>query len=104
MQQLPTFKQLQRNLKKPSPEWPIIRLAVTADSASQLLVQALRGYAYELQLRLEVYEADYDQIDLQLLDPGSELYAFEPAFILVWHSAEKLGARFQKSAPEERAG
>jgi FkbH-like protein len=102
MKEIPSLNELKRNLKRPSEGLPTIRLAVAADSASQLAVQALGGYARELKLRLEIYEADYDQIDLQLLDPSSELYGFRPEFILIWQSAEKLSARFAKLGTADR--
>jgi FkbH-like protein len=100
----PSFDQLKRNLKRPVEGLPIVRLAVVADSASQLAVEALRGYAIEIGLRLDVYEADYDQIDRQLLDPTSELHQFAPAFVLVWRSAEKAAQRFAALPVAERAG
>jgi FkbH-like protein len=102
MKEVPGFNELKRNLKIPSEGLPTIRLAVAADSASQLAVQALGGYARELKLHLDIYEADYDQIDMQLLDPSSELYRFRPEFILIWQSAEKVSARFTKLGIAER--
>src|SRR5437762_11946848 len=97
-----SFDQLKRNLKKSVEGLSPLRLAVVADSASKLAVEALRGYGIEIGLRLEVYEADYDQIERQLLDPTSELYQFHPEIILVWQSAEKLARRFQASPIDER--
>jgi FkbH-like protein len=78
-------------------------MAVLADSATQLLVQALRGTAYEHQIDLVIFEADYDQIDRQILDGSSELYRFAPEFVLVFKSVEKLLARFREQSAAERS-
>jgi FkbH-like protein len=93
----PTFAELKRNLKAPAGGLPVVRLAVVADSATQLVVQALRGYAFAVGIHLQVFEADYDQVDLQVLDESSELYRFDPEFVLLWHCAEKALARFQRT-------
>ncbi len=77
-------------------------MAVLADSATQQLVQALRGAAYEQQIDLVIFEADYDQIDRQILDAGSELYRSAPDFVLIFKSVEKLLARFQKQSAAQR--
>src|SRR4051812_18186575 len=93
----PPFAELKRNLKAAAEGLPVVRLAVLADSATQLCVQALRGYAFAIGIRLEVFEADYDQIDLQVLDESSELYRFAPELVLLWHCAEKALARFERT-------
>jgi FkbH-like protein len=98
-----TFAELKRHLKKDFSQLRAVRMAVLADSASQLLVQALRGSGYENGLNLEIYEADYDQIERQIVDSSSELYRFAPEFVLIFRSTERLLYRFQKSPPEERA-
>lgn len=99
-----TFAELKRNLKKDFSQLKVVRLAVLADSATQLLVQALRGSGYESGLNIEIYEADYDQIERQILDTSSELHRFKPQFVLVFYAAEKLLARFQKLPLDARAG
>ncbi|WP_437575780.1 HAD-IIIC family phosphatase [Sorangium sp. So ce887] len=99
-----TFAELKRNLKKDFSQLKVVRLAVLADSATQLLVQALRGSGYESGLNIEIYEADYDQIERQILDTSSELHRFKPQFVLVFYAAEKLLARFQELPLDARAG
>ncbi|WP_437481444.1 HAD-IIIC family phosphatase [Sorangium sp. So ce1014] len=99
-----TFAELKRNLKKDFSQLKGVRLAVLADSATQLWVQALRGSGYESGLNIEIYEADYDQIERQILDTSSELHRFKPRFVLVFYAAEKLLARFQELPLDARAG
>ncbi len=96
-----TFGALKKNLKKDFAGFKKIKVAILADSASQFLNTALRGYGWESQMDFEVYEADYNQIDLQIFDPSSELYEFKPDFIFINRSTEKLLKEYYKA---ERAG
>ena len=92
-----SFNQLKKNIKKDFTEFRKIRLAVLGDSASQLLCQAIKGYGYEIQTDFEIYEADYNQIDLQIFNPHSELYNFLPDFIFINRSTEKLLKEFYET-------
>ena len=47
---LPTFQSLKKNLKKDFTSFTIIRIAILADSATQMYVQAIKGYGYELKI------------------------------------------------------
>jgi FkbH-like protein len=71
-----------------------IRLAVLADFATQQLIPLLKVFACRNGFRLEVYEAGYDSIDVEILDSQSGLYAFDPHFIAILVATEKLKARF----------
>ena len=79
------------------------RVAVLGNCATQLLTTALLGYAKLENINLSVYDADYDQIDTQLLDHNSETYKFQPGFILLYLSTERLYEEFMRSGIEERA-
>jgi len=72
------------------------------DSATQFLAKAIRGYGYEEKLDLQIFEADFDQIDRQILNSDSELYDSKPEFILIYTSVEKLWQQFAATAPETR--
>lgn len=98
-----TFGELKKNLKKDSSALPVVRIAVVADSASQFFVQALKGYGIERGFNFEIYEGDYNQVDQQLLNPSSELYASSPHYIVLFHSAQKLLRTFYASSASERA-
>ena len=53
-------------------------------------------------MHFEIYEADYNQIDLQIFDPSSELYTFKPDFIFINRSTEKLLKEFYKKNKHEQ--
>ncbi len=88
------FKDLKRNLSKDFAGLPVRRLALLGDSATQFLAKAIKGYGYEEKLNFDIFEADYDQLDRQILDPGSELYHARPEFVVLYLCAEKLWQRF----------
>lgn len=58
--------------------------------ATQLLSQAVEGYAKLSNLNLRVYDTDYGQLNEQLLDPSSEVYSFNAGIILLWLCTEKI--------------
>jgi len=97
------FNELRKNLKKDFSGFKKIKIALLSDSASQLLNIAIRGYGYHVQLNFDIYEADYDQIDLQIFDPSSELYSFNPDFVFINRSTEKLLRNFYHKDKNEQA-
>lgn len=80
------------------------RLAVLGNCATQFFSTAVCGCARLSGLNLSVYDADYNQIDAQLLDPGSEVYAFSPDTILIWLATDKIYEEFLDLPISERAG
>lgn len=89
-----TFQELQRNCKKELSALPLVKLTVMGDCATQLLSMALRGYGAEVGLNLLVTDIDYNQMEQQVMDPGSELYESEPQFVLIQMCVEKLYEQF----------
>lgn len=90
------FTQLKKNLKKDFTGLKAIKVAVLGDTATQFLIQALRGAGYERGFDLRVWEADFNQIERQLFDPSSELFEFKPEVVVVFHSTHKLLAKYNK--------
>ena len=101
--QTPTLQKLRKNLRQDFSGLRGLRLALLGDSSTQLLHQAIRGYGYEVGWNIEIWEADYDQADMQILDPGSEFYASRPDAVLVVDSTRKLLRKFNATPPAARA-
>lgn len=59
------------------------RVAVLSSHTSAQLTAALRAAAAVHGLALTTYESDYRTFEQQVLDPGSELYAFAPEAVLL---------------------
>jgi FkbH-like protein len=89
-----TYNELIRSVREDSSEFRKVKIAVLADSASQLLCKALRAFGLRSKLDFGIYEAGYNQIDAQVLEPSSELYSFNPDFIYIDRCSERLLADF----------
>lgn len=98
-----TLRDLKKVLKRDTQNLPSIKVALLGDSATQLLATALQGTAIEKGYNLELFEADYNQVERQLLDPTSELYQFVADYIIIFQSSHKLLSRYNKLKPEEQA-
>ncbi|WP_448029744.1 HAD-IIIC family phosphatase [Bradyrhizobium liaoningense] len=77
---------------------PSLRIALLGDAATQHYGQAL---AATLKLRgwwPEIYEAEFDTIRQEILNPASELYRFEPEVVILFTATQALYHRFARSA------
>ncbi len=90
------FLQLKKNLKKDFSSLTKIKIAVLGDTATQFLVQALRGMGYDYGINLQILEADFNQIERQIFDLNSELYDYKPEVIIVFRSSHKLLGKYNK--------
>jgi FkbH-like protein len=97
-----TFNELRKQLKTKHSDFPKLNVALLGDSSTQLLNKAISGQAISRGYQLSVYEADYNQIDLQIMNPNSELYENSTDFIIIAESSQKLKSNFYKLEIEER--
>ena len=96
------FAQLKRKLKTPVDGMKQVKLAVLGDSATQFIVQAIKGMGIEYSMNIVVFEADFNQIDQQIFDPDSELYQFNADIVLIFESTHKLLQKYNKKSPADR--
>lgn len=73
------------------------------DTATQLLSQSIKAYGRYRKLNLTVFDADYNQIDAQVMDENSEFYSFKPDCVLIDMAAEKAYEFFCSCGVEERS-
>ena len=97
------FKDLKTNLNEDFSSLPLRRVAVLGDSATQFLTQAIKTYGNEEKINFEIFEADFDQLNREILDADSELYDSDPEFVVLYLSAERLWERFTATAPGSKA-
>ena len=88
-----SFKELKKAAKL-SVAAKEMKLAVVGNCATQFFSKSIQGYAKLLGMNLNVYDTDYNQIDVQLLDQNSEVYRFSPDNILIWLATDKLYEEF----------
>jgi FkbH-like protein len=100
---LPDIAALLKLAKKPCIDaLPKIRAALLADTSSQLLAGVLRGYARHLGFTLELFEGEFDQIEMAVFDPASALHAFHPGTVIIYLAGEKIGVEFGTRPVAER--
>ncbi|MBR1799705.1 MAG: HAD family hydrolase [Bacteroidales bacterium] len=84
------FNALKKALKTDRTGWPTIKMALLGDTATQFLAIAIRGTAALRGLNIDLFEAEYNQVERQLMDPQSDYYQFAPHFTLIFQSSHKL--------------
>ncbi|MBQ7689727.1 MAG: HAD family hydrolase [Muribaculaceae bacterium] len=89
-----TFKELKKLARNESESSTApLRVALVGDTATQLLATALRGTAVTRGMALDLFEAEYNQVERQLMDPTSELHTFGADYIVIFQSTHKLAER-----------
>lgn len=97
-----SFNQLKRNLKKDSTKFKKIRVSVLAEDSSQLLVQAIKGYGIELGYDVEINDCGYNEVNLQIFEPNSQLHSFSSDFIIIFLSTHKLLKKFYSKSQSDK--
>ena len=85
-----TFKELKRNLKKSDTVNHPIKVSLLGDTATQLLATAICGEGIDRSYRIDLFEADYNQVERQVMDPTSQLYTHDAEYTVVFQSTHKL--------------
>lgn len=96
------LKQLKRLLKQDHTNLPSVKVALVGDTATQLLATAVRGAAVDMGFNIDLYEADYNQIEQQFLDPGSDLHHSDAQWIVLFQATHQLAALHAAMSPAER--
>lgn len=84
------FKQLKHNLKKDLSNLPVKKVALLGDTATQFLATAIKGMGVERGYNFNLLEAEYNQVERQILDMTSEYYEFQADYTVVFQSTHKL--------------
>jgi FkbH-like protein len=95
------FSQLKKNLKNDFSNLKPVKAAFLGDTATQLLSVALRGTGFDQGLDLQIWEADFNQVERQVFDPASGLYQFNPDVIILFQSSHKLLEKYNYLNPED---
>lgn len=94
-----TFSELKKASKLEIDGKPI-RLAVLGNVSTQFLSKGIEGFGKLQNLNMQIFDANYNQIVEQLINDKSELYCFNPDYILIWFGAEKI---YEEYLLEEKA-
>lgn len=97
-----SFKELRKNLKKDSAGLTSIKIALVGDTATQFLATAIKGMGVERRYNIDLFEAEYSQVERQFMDPTSDLYQFDAEIIVVFQSTHKLGEYHSQLSVEKQ--
>ena len=98
-----SFSELKKNTRKDFTGFKKVRVAVLADSASQLFCIAIKGYGYTVKLDIEIWEAEYNQIKNSIYDENSELYNFQPHYTIIFNGPTKFLNNFYALSEKKSA-
>lgn len=97
------FQALKKNLKNVPDNLVPVKVALLGDTATQFLATALKGTGIDRGFRLDLFEAEFNQVERQFMDPDSDLHAFDPEYIVVFQSTHKWLEKHALSSSEKKA-
>lgn len=97
------FSNLKKASRQDSSGLPTIRIALLGDTATQFLATAIKGLGKIRGFDVELFEAEYNQVERQVMDPTSELYEFNPEITIVFQSTHKLLVKYGKADAATKA-
>jgi len=89
-----TFIELKKAINNDLSGCPELKIAVLGDVATQFLTTAIRGWCAENKYSADIFEAPFNQVELQCLNPMSELHSFSAQFIVVVQTTHKLNDKY----------
>ena len=85
-----TFKELKSALKKDLTVFSSIKVSLVGDTATQFLAISIRGEGALRGYNVDMFEADYNQVEQQVMDPTSDLYEHNAKYNIFFQSTHKL--------------
>lgn len=67
-----------------------MKVALLGDTATQFLATAIKGVGVERGYNINLFEAEYNQVERQVLDPTSDLHQFNAKYTVVFQSTHKF--------------
>lgn len=99
------FNELKRlsKIKGAMSNLPTIKIALVGDTATQFLATAIKGIGIERGYYTDLFEAEYNQIERQFMDPTSEMFEYDAEVIVVFQSTHKLGEHHSLLSVEKQS-
>lgn len=96
--ELPLHKLIAAGRKVAQPSCArVARIAVLGDAATQHYCQALAAMFKLRGVWPELYEAEFDMIRQEVIDPGSGFNEFQPEFVILFNVVQALESRFVRA-------
>jgi len=84
------FKTLKKLIKTDTSGLMKLKVSLLGDTATQFLATAIKGEGISRGYNIDLYEADYNQVEQLVLDGSSELYEFDSNYTIIFQSTHKL--------------
>lgn len=97
-----SFSDLKKSCRRDVSDFPKMKVALLGDTATQFLAVALKGAGVDRGYNIQLFEAEYNQVERQILDHSSEFYGFKADYSIVFQSSHKLLESFSLSNDGER--
>lgn len=85
-----SFKELKTVQKRDLTGLQPIKAALIGDTATQFLATAFRGTGVLRGYDIDLFEADYNQVEQQVMDPTSDLYQHNARYSIFFQSTHRL--------------
>lgn len=96
------YKDLKRLLKQDNSNLPQIKVALIGDTATQFLATSVCGMGVVRGYNIRLFEAEYNQVSQQFMNPSSELHQYESDYVVVFESTHKLCEKHSLLSPSEQ--
>ena len=93
---------LGRKLAANAPGYPVVKLAILSDNATQQLTNVLKAALWEQRFFPEIYGGEMDSMAIEIFNGDSQLYAFQPQFVWLNLCPQAYRERFYRTAPGEK--
>src|SRR5690606_25828084 len=94
MKPILSFRELQKEAKSINSGSTEIKVAVLGNHTTTFFTKALKSQLIVNGYLPEIFESDYDQIDITIIDDESSLYEFDRELIIIFESTLKLLEKF----------
>ena len=98
-----TFKEYKRACKQLNLQGKKIKVALLGDTATQFLATSIKGEGILRGYNVELWEAEYNQVELQVMDPFSNMYEFGADYTIVFQSTHKILEKYSMMEPTDQA-
>ncbi len=90
------------NLKGDYSGFKPIKLVVLSWQSTQLITQSLKGLGFESKWNFEIKSYSYSEIESEIYSQDSDLYQFDPDFLLVIPGSMELQSEFYELTTDQR--
>ena len=96
-----TFKELKKLAKTDHQDFSRIKVALLGDTATQFIATAIKGEGVNRGYDIDLLEAEYNQVERQVLDSTSDLYTFNAQYTIIFQSTHKLLEKYNLTSPDQ---